>query len=215
MSPEPIEPKPTLTDTLRVRTRFIVDPVVTFLDRIGMTPNMITILGFLSHGLFAYLVAIGEMRWAALAILLLAPLDAFDGALSRKQGRTQGAFGAFFDSTLDRMAEIMLYGGFLYYFYSVDNLLMIVVTYLAVTGSLMVSYARARAESLGYEAKVGVLSRVERYAVLIVFLFLNLPEVALAILAVFTYFTFFQRMWAVYRQAQQQEATDKEESSLP
>lgn len=209
MSPEPVEPKPTLTDMLRVRTRFIVDPVVTFLDRIGMTPNVLTVIGFLAHGLFAYLVAIGEMRWAALAILLLAPLDAFDGALSRKQGRTQGAFGAFFDSTLDRLAEIMLYGGFLYYFYSTGDLLMELVTYLAVTGSLMVSYARARAESLGYEAKVGVLSRVERYAVLIVFLFLNWPEVALIILAVFTYFTFFQRMWAVYRQAKEQEQESK------
>lgn len=200
-SPSP-QPKPTLTDRLRIIVQPIIDPIVTFLARIGVSPDFLTVLGFLAHFLFAYLIAIGEMRWAAVAILLLAPLDALDGALSRKLGRQQGAFGAFFDSTLDRLAEIVLFGGFLYYFTITDNNpWMQAVAYLAATGSLMVSYARARAESLGYEAKVGVLSRVERYAVLVIFLFFNLPEIALGILAFFTYFTFFQRMVSVWRQS--------------
>lgn len=202
--PQP-QPKPTLTDRLRVITKPIIDPIVTFLARIGVSPDLITVLGFLAHFLFAYLIAIGEMRWAAVAILLLAPLDALDGALSRKLGRTQGAFGAFFDSTLDRLAEIVLYGGFLVYFYlNGSDPWGVALSYLAATGSLMVSYARTRAESLGYEAKIGVLSRVERYAVLIIFLFFNLPVVALAILAFFTYFTFFQRMFTVWRQSRPQ-----------
>lgn len=200
------QPKPTLTDRLRVIAKPVIDPIVEVLARIGVTPNMLTVLGFLAHGLFAYLIAIGQMRWAAVAILLLAPLDALDGALSRKLGMTQGAFGAFFDSTLDRLAEIVLYGGFLYYFSLTEpNVWMVGVAYLAATGSLMVSYARSRAEGLGYEAKVGLLSRVERYALLIIFLFLNLPEVALIILAVMTYFTFFQRMIAVWQQAKAQQ----------
>lgn len=205
MEQQQTPPKPTLTDRLRVITKPVIDPIVTFLARLGVSPDAITILSFLAHFLFAYLIAIGEMRWAAVVILLLAPLDALDGALSRKLGRVQGAFGAFFDSTLDRLAEIVLYGGFLVYFYqNGDNPWFMALAYLAATGSLMVSYARARAESLGYEAKVGVLSRVERYAVLIVFLFLNLPAVALGILAFFTYFTLFQRMFAVWRQSRPQ-----------
>lgn len=204
MEPQPLQPKPTLTDRLRLVVAPVIDPIVTFLARIGVSPDLLTVLGFLAHFLFAYLIAIGQMRWAAAAILLLAPLDALDGALSRKLGRTQGAFGAFFDSTLDRLAEIVLFGGFLYYFYMAGEPWLVALTYLAATGSLMVSYARSRAEALGYEAKVGVLSRVERYAVLIIFLFLNLPQVAVGILAFFTYFTFFQRMVSVWRQSRPQ-----------
>jgi CDP-diacylglycerol--glycerol-3-phosphate 3-phosphatidyltransferase len=205
MEPQPLQPKPTLTDRLRLVAQPVIDPIVTALARLGVSPDLLTVLGFLAHFLFAYLIAIGEMRWAAVAILVLAPLDALDGALSRKLNRQQGAFGAFFDSTLDRLAEIVLFGGFLFYFYQAGDQWMVALAYLAATGSLMVSYARARAESLGYEAKVGILSRVERYAVLIIFLFFNLPQIALGILALFTYITFFQRMVSVWRQSRPQE----------
>ena len=78
---------------------------------------------------------------------------------------------------------------------------MLAVAYLAVSGSLMVSYARSRAEALGFQAKVGLLSRVERYVVLVVFLALEMPHIALVIVAALTYFTFFQRMWAVWKQS--------------
>jgi CDP-diacylglycerol---glycerol-3-phosphate 3-phosphatidyltransferase len=202
MNPDTSEPKRlTLTDTLRVRTRGIIEPIVDTLARFHFSPDLLTVLGFLTHVFFAYLIAIGEFRWAALAIAVLSPMDALDGALARKLGRKQGGFGAFLDSGLDRLAEIALFGGFLYYYYVTDYPLMVAVAYLAATGSLMVSYARARAESLGFEAKVGLLSRVERYLVLIVFLALNLPQYALAILAVFTYITFFQRMYSVWKQS--------------
>jgi CDP-diacylglycerol--glycerol-3-phosphate 3-phosphatidyltransferase len=200
----PLKPRLTLTDQLRARTKFIIDPVVDVLARYRLGPDFLTVLGFLTHILFAYLIAVGEFRWAALAIVLLSPLDALDGALARKLGRKQGGFGAFLDSSLDRLAEIVLFGGFIYFYYTEIDPLMLAVAYLAVTGSLMVSYARARAEALGYQAKMGVLSRVERYAVLVVFLALELPHIALAILAAFTYFTFFQRMWAVWSQSRKE-----------
>jgi CDP-diacylglycerol---glycerol-3-phosphate 3-phosphatidyltransferase len=208
MNPEqplkPLKPRLTLTDRLRVQTRFIIDPIVDTLARFRLSPDLLTFLGFVFHIFFAYLIAIGEFRWAALAIAVLSPLDALDGALARKLGRKQGGFGAFFDSTLDRLAEIALFGGFMYYYFVHDNPLMVALAYLAATGSLMVSYARSRAEALGFEAKVGILSRVERYVVLIVFLALNLPHIALMILAAFTYFTFFQRMYSVWKQARAQ-----------
>lgn len=191
----------TLTDQLRVRTRFIIDPVVDTLARFHLSPDLLTVLGLVTHIFFAYLIAIGEFRWAAVAIAVLSPLDALDGALARKLGRKQGGFGAFLDSSLDRLAEIALYGGFMYYYYVNDYPLMVAIAYLAATGSLMVSYARSRAEALGFNAKMGVLSRVERYVVLVVFLALNMPQIALPILAAFTYFTFFQRMFAVWRQS--------------
>ncbi len=201
---QPIKPRATLTDQLRVRTKFIIDPIVDVLARYRLGPDFLTVLGLVTHILFAYLIAIGEFRWAALAIVLLSPLDALDGALARRLGRKQGGFGAFLDSSLDRLAEIVLFGGFIYYYYTQVDPLMLAVAYLAVSGSLMVSYARARAEALGYQAKIGVLSRVERYAVLVLFLLLELPQYALAILAVFTYFTFCQRMWAVWQQSREE-----------
>lgn len=198
---QPATPRPTLTDHLRARSHFIIDPVVTTLARFKLSPDLLTVLGFLTHILFAYLIAIGEFRWAALAIAVLSPLDALDGALARKLGRKQGGFGAFLDSSLDRLAEIVLYGGFIVYYYVNDNPQMLAIAYLAATGSLMVSYARSRAESLGFQAKMGVLSRVERYVVLVVFLALGMPQIALPILAALTYFTFFQRMYAVWKQS--------------
>ena len=202
MTQDPSVPtRPTLTDQLRLRTRFLIDPVVATLARWRLSPDLLTVVGSLTHVLFAYLIGVGEFRWAALAIALLSPLDALDGALARHLGRVQGGFGAFLDSSLDRLAEIVLYGGFIYYYYTHDNPLMMAVAYLAVTGSLMVSYARSRAEALGYQAKMGVLSRVERYLVLVIFLALELPHIALPILAALTYFTFFQRMFAVWKQS--------------
>ena len=204
MNPDqPIKQRATLTDQLRLRAKVIIDPIVDVLARFKLGPDFLTVLGFLTHIFFAYLLAIGEFRWAAVAIALLSPLDALDGALARKLGRKQGGFGAFLDSPLDRLAEIVLFGGFIYYYYAQADQTMLAVAYLAVTGSLMVSYARSRAEALGFQVKMGVLSRVERYVVLVVFLALELPHIALAILAAFTYFTFFQRMWAVWQQSRE------------
>jgi CDP-diacylglycerol--glycerol-3-phosphate 3-phosphatidyltransferase len=141
------------------------------------------------------------MRWAAVAILFIAPLDALDGALARKLHRQQGNFGAFLDSTLDRLAEIILFGGFIFYYVARDNSWMLAATYLAISGSLMVSYTRARAEALAHQARVGILSRVERYVVLTLALLLEMPEIALVVIAVFTYITVAQRVFHVWQQA--------------
>ena len=194
--------KLTLTDHLRVRVKFLIDPIVTVLARYRFSPDTLTVVGMLAHFLFAWLIGIGYLKTAGLAILIIAPLDALDGALARKLGRKQGGFGAFLDSTLDRLAEIILFGGFIYYYVQQGDELMLAVAYLAITGSLMVSYARAKAESLGLSCKVGILSRVERYAVLLTTLMLGLPEVGLLIIAFFTYITLAQRIFHVYQQTQ-------------
>jgi CDP-diacylglycerol--glycerol-3-phosphate 3-phosphatidyltransferase len=195
--------KATFTDLLRMYAAVIIDPIVSWLARYRFSPDTLTVLGMASHILFAWLIASGNMRWAGLAILTIAPLDALDGALARKLGRKQTGFGAFLDSTLDRLAEIFLFAGFLYYFIQQNDQWMVATAYAALTGSLMVSYVRARAEALGYQCKVGVLSRVERYIVMIVTLLLNRPEWGLVVLAVFTYLTLGQRMIHVWRQAHQ------------
>ena len=204
----PIEKK-TLTDHLRTRTVFIIDPIATFLARFRFSPNVITILGFVSHFLFAWLVIQGQMQWTAVFMMLLAPLDALDGALARKTGQ-KSYFGAFLDSTSDRLAEIVLFAGLLFYFRQQDDGLFIMLSYAAITGSLMVSYTRTRAEALGFSCKVGLLSRVERYVIMIFFLLLDLPHIALIILALFTYITMLQRVFHVWQQAKDERQNEQQ-----
>ena len=128
--------KQTLTDLLRVRAAFIIDPIASALARYQVSPNVFTIVGMLAHFLLAWLIVQGHMVAAGIAIFFVAPLDALDGALARKLGRKPG-FGAFLDSTLDRLAEIILFGGFLFYFGQLENMLMVATVYIALTGSLI------------------------------------------------------------------------------
>lgn len=193
--------KRTLTDTLRTRTHFIVDPVVSFLAQRGISPNLLTVSGMLAHFLVALLIARGQMQWAAVLLLLVAPLDALDGALARKLGREARDFGAFLDSTLDRLAEIVLFGGFLFYYARTGNQVMMATAYIGITGSLMVSYARARAEGLRIPCKIGLLSRVERYAILMVALLADRPAIGLIIVAILSYITVAQRVFHVWQRA--------------
>jgi len=190
----------TLSDRLRVYSTVVIDPIVTVLARLNISPDLLTIVGMLSHILMAWLIANGDLIWAAVAIFILLPLDSFDGALARKIGRSQGNFGGFLDSTSDRIAEIILFGGYLYFFSEQDQPWMVAASYAAITGSIMVSYARARAESLGVTCSVGLFTRVERFAVIFLTLLLRIPEVGIVILAVGTYFTVGQRAFHVWKQ---------------
>ncbi|MDJ0757493.1 MAG: CDP-alcohol phosphatidyltransferase family protein [Ardenticatenaceae bacterium] len=194
------QPK-TFTDRVRAFFAPIIDPIVTVLAAWKWSPNALTITGMIGHFLTSWFVSQGQMIYAGLSLMLIGPLDALDGALARKRKLTQGGFGAFLDSTLDRLAEIILFGGFIYYFHVQQNQWMVMVAYLALTGSLMVSYSRGRAEGLGFDGKKGLLGRLERYLVLILLLLINQPIVCLIVLALFTYFTVAQRMVYVYQQA--------------
>lgn len=193
--------KPNFTDWARARAAFLIDPIVTYLASYHLSPDLLTVLGVVAHIGTAALVATGHMTWAAVTLLIFGPLDALDGALARKLGRQKGGFGAFLDSTLDRIAEIILFGGFLYYYTLQNDLTMIALTYIAITGSLMVSYARGRAEGLGFDCQVGLLGRLERYIILALLLLLNQPKLCLLILASLTYVTVGQRMYHVWKQA--------------
>jgi CDP-diacylglycerol---glycerol-3-phosphate 3-phosphatidyltransferase len=204
LSSEKAQPKKlTLTDHLRAHAAVLITPIIDFLARFRLSPDVLTVVGTASHFLFAWLIAVGHIRLAGMAVLILAPLDALDGALARKLGRKQGGFGAFLDSTLDRLAEIVLFAGYIFYYGRQGDELLVATAYIALTGSLMVSYARSRAETLGFSCKIGIMSRVERYIVIIVSLLLNLPAFGLIILAVFTWITVAQRMFFVWQQANQ------------
>lgn len=200
-------PRPkTFTDQLRVSARFIIDPIVSILARLGFSPNTITLAGLLIHVPIAWLLFQGSWRAASL-LGLLSFLDALDGALARKIGKEHNtAFGGFLDSLTDRCAEILIYGGLIAHYAVAERLDIVLYALAAMSGSLMVSYARARAEALGFECKIGIFSRVERYLTLFIFGMLLRPDVAMMVLAFGTWFTVGQRFWTVWRQANAQSA---------
>jgi CDP-diacylglycerol--glycerol-3-phosphate 3-phosphatidyltransferase len=193
----------TLTDRLRGWFKWAVDPIARFFLKLGLTPNTMTILGLVGNFLGAYFLSQGKMSIGGLIMLIMTPIDALDGTMARMLGEPS-AFGAFVDSVSDRYAELALFGGLMYYYVMQINTLGAVLAFLASVGSFMVSYVRARAESNGYNAKVGLMTRVERYLVLAPLLVFNKPMIALWILAILANFTALQRVWFVRCQAHDQ-----------
>lgn len=179
---------------IRRRTKGLLEYIASPLARAGVSPNLLTLCGLLATFVVAALLGLGHERLAGLLLIPVALFDALDGALARLTGKAT-PFGAFFDSTLDRFAEIALYLGLLYLYRG--STLETLLIYLAITGSLMVSYARARAEGLGLECKVGLFTRLERLVVLTLGLLLEQTLIALIILAIFSNLTVLQRVWHV------------------
>lgn len=196
---EESQEKPTLTDRMRVWFRGILDPIGGFLNRLGLKPNTITLLGLIGNTLGAYFLAQGKMTLGGVIILLMGPVDALDGTMARLRGESSD-FGAFVDSVTDRYSELIIFGGLLIFFLREDQWIAAGVTYLAAAGSILVSYTRSRAQSLGYDTKVGILTRMERYLVLAPSLVINLPLVGVVIIAILANLTALQRIWDIRRQ---------------
>jgi CDP-diacylglycerol--glycerol-3-phosphate 3-phosphatidyltransferase len=190
----------TFTDNLRVRFKGILDPIGSFLNKLGISPNTMTLLGLAGQMGAAYLLARGEMVWGGLVVLVMAPFDALDGTMARLRGK-ESRFGGFLDSVVDRYAELFLFAGLLVHYLGQPAWLPVVLVYAAASGSLMVSYTRSRGETAGFKVTAGLLSRVERYIVIVVSLLFNRPMIALWILAILGNITAIQRIWLTHRQA--------------
>lgn len=197
------------TDILRVRFKGVLDPIAGFLNKLGLMPNTVTILGLLGNMIGAYLLATGQITWGGVIILLVGPIDALDGTMARLRGMSS-KFGALVDSVTDRYSELVILLGLLVYFLRTGNALASLLVFLAAAGSVMVSYVKARAEGVGYECKVGLLTRVERYLVLAPLLVFNQPVIAMWILAILANFTAFQRIYHVRKQAYAELSTVRE-----
>ncbi|MFK7804334.1 MAG: CDP-alcohol phosphatidyltransferase family protein [Anaerolineae bacterium] len=178
----------------------IFDPLLSLFVILRITPNMLTVAGTLGHFVAVWFLSQGRITAAGIALILLAPLDAMDGALARKMNQPYSPFGAFLDSTLDRVSEIILFGGIIYYYYLVDNPTMMIVAFTGIGGSFMVSYARAKAETLNLDGKVGFFGRLERYLVIVNLMILGQLTLAMWIVAVLSWITAGQRFYSVYRQ---------------
>jgi CDP-diacylglycerol--glycerol-3-phosphate 3-phosphatidyltransferase len=198
------EKQSTFTDLLRVRFKGFVEPIAAFLNRLGIHPNTLTLLGLFGNIIGAFFLSQGKFLVGGLIILAMGPIDALDGTMARLRGEPSD-FGGFVDSVSDRYSELLIFGGLLVHYLNNSEVLLAALTFVAAAGSVMVSYNRARAEGLGFEAKVGILTRVERFVILVPSLVLGVPFLGIGIVAVFANLTAFQRIHSVWMQARQRE----------
>jgi CDP-diacylglycerol---glycerol-3-phosphate 3-phosphatidyltransferase len=178
----------------------VIQPIALFLARLGLTPNAITVLGFLMTAAVAVVLATGHTQLAGVLLIGTLAFDAVDGTLARLMG-TASRFGAFLDSTLDRWAEVVLYGALVWVFLENGQDTGVLLAVAAMATSLMVSYTRARAEGVGLQCKEGLLTRFERLVILIAGLIFNQVIWALAIIAILAGITAVQRIWVTWQAA--------------
>ena len=167
----------TLQENMSVRDKLqkgiyvIINPFVKFLIKLGLTPNMVTMTGFVLNIAVAIIFIFGAedgnrndlsyVGWAGATILFAGLFDMLDGQVARL-GNMSSKFGALFDSVLDRYSELIMFLGICYYLVAHHYFLSSLFAFLALIGSMMVSYTRARAEGLGIECKGGLMQRPER-----------------------------------------------------
>ena len=150
-----------LPDGLQNRFLKLLTPLVKVLSKWGVHPNSLTLAGLVITAMAAVAFFKGHLRTGGLLILLGGLCDSLDGNLARATGKTTRS-GALLDSVIDRYSEFVMFLGIAAYFITMKNYFILVVTFIALCGSIMVSYTRARAESLGFESKAGMMQRAER-----------------------------------------------------
>lgn len=196
----------------------VFDPLVRAVRELGITPNNITTLGFLINIIatifLVYPMFSGQtpeterlftFGWIVFAAGLM---DMLDGRMARIF-KLHSTYGAFYDSVMDRYSELIMFLGLMAYFIAYDDWLLIMISFWAMCGSLMVSYARARAEGLNVDCSVGLMQRPERLSIVVWSCWIAgaLPDqshivmaIGIGIVAVLANWTAFQRMWHVKKQ---------------
>ncbi len=190
----------TMDDWLRAQAVGIIEPLAGALARLKLHPNTITLLGFALNVAAGLVLSTGRLGVGALVMLGASATDALDGALARATEQ-QSRFGAFLDSTLDRLSEGAVLLGLLTWWLRQGEDLGALMVMLAMLGSVMVSYTRARAEGVGYDCKVGLLTRPMRVILLGIGLLSPWPLPVLIGLTVLTWFTVAQRVAHVYHES--------------
>lgn len=187
----------------RFRTSFEkgIKPVGTNLQRVGVKADHLTAFGVAMSAAAAVAIANGALRGGLLLLALTAIPDVLDGAVAKASG-TASKRGAFFDSTMDRVADALLLGGVAWYLDTTEPGRISILPMAVLGASLLISYERAKAEALGYDARGGLMERAERLILLgLALLFDSLLIPALWVMLVLTLFTAGQRFVKVWKQA--------------
>tara|TARA_B100001750_G_scaffold234098_1_gene235044 strand:- start:403 stop:999 length:597 start_codon:yes stop_codon:yes gene_type:complete len=176
-------------------SKWFEDPLVSLLVSLKISPSVITSIGLLVAILAGYFCLLGNFLYAGLLVLFSSLFDLLDGGVARKTGKTSSQ-GAMLDSVFDRFSEVLVLLGLSVYFINNGENLMIILSFVALSGSLMVSYIRARAESLGVSGTSGLFTRPERVIIVVICLLINLPNFAVWILAIGTPISALHRLIA-------------------
>jgi phosphatidylglycerophosphate synthase len=175
-----------------------IQRIAPFLFRHPIDPNLLSVLGLAVSLVGAAAFAVGELRWGALAVLLGGACDLVDGVIARHHGLST-RFGAFLDSTLDRVVDMALLLGLVLHYAGTGARGLAWLAALAVIGTVMVSYTKARAEAMLGDFEGGWFERAERIVVLLAGALFGLMPLALVIVAVGSVATALQRMGIAYR----------------
>ena len=208
------------SNRLKEAGRALLAPLVRLAQRLGITPNGVTVIGFVVVAVAAGMVAFGQLLGGAAVLVTGSLLDAVDGALARATGGTT-AFGRLLDSTLDRAAEAILYAAVIVYFLrtEADPIGPVVLALAALCGSFMVSYTRAKAEAFGISAAVGLAPRTERLVLVVAGIALAGLGIgfgligAIGIVAALAAATTIQRIWHVQREMTELPAVSRADST--
>lgn len=191
--------------------KVVLGSIVRGLALTRISPNALTFLGLVTSTVAAFLFgyATGENQqrmfiYAGIAMVLAGLLDMVDGRVARATGQ-ESPFGAFFDSVLDRYSDLALFFGLLVYYARAERFFYVVLVAVVMTGTIMVSYTRARAESLIGSCKVGFLERPERLVLLIIGAFFNLMAPVLWVIAVLSNITVIHRIYYTYHKTKELE----------
>ena len=180
------------------------DFLVARLSKRRINPNLLTFIGLVVNIGATILFAKGLFFWAGLVVLFAGAFDILDGAVARVT-RTVSKFGAFLDSVIDRYSDLLLLLGLIIWYAKVDQIFYVGLTGLVLIGSVMTSYARARAESLIPACKVGFLERPERVVLLIIGALFDRMAAVLWVMVVLSNWTVFQRIWYTWKEARKME----------
>jgi phosphatidylglycerophosphate synthase len=171
----------------------VFDPVARLLLRMGARPNHMTVLGLGVSVAAAYVFAAGRLRWGAVLLAVAGLFDFFDGAVARLAG-SDSDYGAFLDSVVDRYSDVAVLLGVLVYYQQRSDTVGAVLTMATLAGTVMTSYTKARAQSIGVRCDIGVVERPERLIALIAGATFHWLTPAMGLLAVLTNVTALQRI---------------------
>ena len=182
----------------QIRTR--LGGVGRIVAKTNLSPNAITVIGLILNVVVAAVISTGNLLLGGALLLIAGGFDVVDGAVARATNQVS-RFGSFFDSTMDRYADAVILGGLMLYFLNEDTgTWAVMLTFVTVVGSLMISYARSKAESIDLRGDVGFAQRAERIIILSAGLLLGYPVWAIGALAFVTQVTVLQRIIHVWRE---------------
>jgi len=190
--------KPTFREASKDALLFLLRPIIRWLSVMRVRPDTLTVIGWTLALCAAILFGLGYPRVAGLVMLAGGVFDALDGAVARETNR-MSYFGAFLDSTLDRLSEAAIFVGLIYFYAVANRPYEALLAAVAMTFSLLTSYTRARAEGLNISCEVGLLERAGRIVILSVFSIVSLPTVGLGLVAAGALVTTAQRILHVRR----------------